>query len=146
MGSVLYTNGKIGSHGCPTYKLAEAAFWDDYASVAELLRTEPSIDCNATVALAKCCVGTPLALTGRRDIAEMLVAHGADVTLACQSACSDGVTPIASAVRSLKYADLANLSLSARAELLYLIEYLGQQLREKALASHKPSKARKSKS
>ena len=86
----------------PLARLADACLRDDLAAVTEVLANNAKLDCNATVILAKSCIGTPLVLCGTAEIAELLIAHGADVTLPCGTATEKGVTPLASAEHSLR--------------------------------------------
>ena len=86
----------------PLVQLADACLRDDLAAVTEVLTNNAKLDCNTTVVLGKSCIGTPHVLCGTAEIAELLIAHGADVALACDTATEKEVTPFASAEHSLR--------------------------------------------
>jgi len=132
---ILRKNGKLkdvdGSH--PLVQLAEACLRDDLASVTKVLASNNTLDCNTTVVLGKSCIGTPLVLCGTAEIAELLIAHGADVALACDTATEKEVAPLASAEHSLRtYRNGSrNRQLGSMPQLEELVLLLQDKLRQK---------------
>ena len=100
---IIYRSGSIvtneTAYESPELKLARASYTDNLDEVLYLLSKYPSIDINAIVKNSKSRGnGTPLILTGTKEIAEVLVQKGADINLVYNTG-NDKITALDSAYR-----------------------------------------------
>lgn len=104
------------------FDLALACFNDDIDDVRRILGKYPLVDCDAVVALGKSLAGTPLSLTGTKEIAELLVERGATPTKRFphhKDKKGNGINALDSARRTLRCSPKAN-----KEKLEELISYL----------------------
>lgn len=129
---IRYGNGKRqvfygdGRNKVPELKLAIACYADNHHEVLKILTDYPHIDVNAAVIHSRSRGnGTPLVLTGSKEIAELLVKHGARVNHPYNFSYSSNktITPLDSAIRELTKLPVCN-SPEKTAQIKELIAYL----------------------
>lgn len=79
--------------------LTLACIEDDYDLVKKILEQNPNLDLNFEYYISKSGGnGTPLILTGKKEIAEFLINHGADVNY--KDKMHNGITALDSAIKT----------------------------------------------
>jgi ankyrin repeat protein len=80
-------------------ELIIACIQDDFISVKNILEKNPNLDLNFEYYISKSGGnGTPLILTGKKEIAELLLKHGADINY--KDKMHNGITALDSAIKT----------------------------------------------